>query len=55
MLDLNDLENKTIYIIREAYAEFKRLAVLWNTGKDSATILWLCRKAFLGKIPITLE
>ncbi len=51
MLDLNDLENRTIYIVREAYAEFKRPAVLWSTGKDSTTMLWLCRKAFFGKIP----
>ncbi len=51
MLDLNDLENQTIYILREAYAEFDRPAVLWSMGKDSTTMLWLCRKAFLGKIP----
>ncbi|MFC1992472.1 sulfate adenylyltransferase subunit CysD [Chloroflexota bacterium] len=51
MLDLNDLENRTIYIVREAYAEFKNPAVLWSTGKDSTTMLWLCYKAFLGKIP----
>jgi len=51
MLDLSDLENRTIYIVRETYAEFKRPAVLWSTGKDSTTMLWLCRKAFLGKIP----
>ncbi len=51
MLELRDLENRTIYILREAYEEFKRVAVLWSTGKDSMTMLWLCRKAFLGKIP----
>jgi sulfate adenylyltransferase subunit 2 len=51
MLDLSDLENRTIYIVREAYAEFKRPAVLWSTGKDSTTMLWLCRKAFFGRIP----
>ena len=51
MLDLKDLENRTIYILREAYAEFRRPAVLWSTGKDSTTMLWLCRKAFFGKIP----
>ncbi len=51
MLELKDLENKTLYIVREAYAEFKRPAVLWSVGKDSTTMLWLCRKAFLGKIP----
>lgn len=51
MPDLKDLENQTIYILREAYAEFKRPAVLWSMGKDSTAILWLCRKAFFGKIP----
>lgn len=51
MLDLNDLESRTIYIIRETYAEFKRPGVLWSTGKDSTTMLWLCRKAFFGTIP----
>jgi len=50
-LDLKDLENKSIYIIREAYAEFKKPAVLWSMGKDSTVNLWLCKKAFLGKIP----
>jgi len=48
---LRELENRSIYIIREAYAEFDKLAVLWSTGKDSTTVLWLCRKAFFGKIP----
>jgi len=51
MLDLKDLENRTIYIVRETYAEFERPAVLWSVGKDSTTMLWLCRKAFFGKIP----
>jgi len=51
MLDLKDLENRSIYIVREAYAEFSNPAVLWSTGKDSTTMLWLCRKAFFGKIP----
>jgi sulfate adenylyltransferase subunit 2 len=35
MPELRDLENKSLYILREAYAEFERLAVLWSTGKDS--------------------
>ena len=51
MLDLKDLENRTIYILRETYAEFNRPAVLWSMGKDSTTMLWLCRKAFFGEIP----
>jgi len=48
---LRELENKSIYIIREAYAEFKNPAMLWSTGKDSTVNLALCRKAFYGKIP----
>lgn len=51
MSELRDLENRSIYIIREAYAEFKRPAVLWSMGKDSTAMLWLCRKAFFGEIP----
>ena len=51
MLDLKDLENQSIYIVRETYAEFKKPAVLWSMGKDSTCMLWLCRKAFFGKIP----
>ena len=48
---LVDLEKKSISMIREAKAQFKKLAVLWSTGKDSTTSLWLCKKAFYGKIP----
>ena len=49
---LSVLENRSIYIIREAYARFKgSIAMLWSVGKDSTTLLWLCRKAFFGDIP----
>jgi sulfate adenylyltransferase subunit 2 len=51
MSDLKDLENQTLFIIREVYAEFKKPAVLWSMGKDSTTMVWLCRKAFFGKVP----
>jgi sulfate adenylyltransferase subunit 2 len=50
-LDLRELENQSIFIIREAYAEFKKPAVLWSVGKDSTAVVWLCRKAFFGKVP----
>nr|CBH38737.1 sulfate adenylyltransferase subunit 2 [uncultured archaeon] len=50
-MGLKELENKSIYILREAYAEFENPAILWSMGKDSTTALWLCRKAFLGEIP----
>jgi len=48
---LDALEQESIYIIREAYSRLRRIGLMWSIGKDSTTLLWLCRKAFLGKIP----
>ena len=48
---LDELENRSIYIIREAYKLFGNVAALWSIGKDSTTLVWLCRKAFFGRIP----
>ena len=48
---LDKLESQSIYVIREAYHRFERLAMLWSVGKDSTTLLWLCRKAFFGRVP----
>jgi sulfate adenylyltransferase subunit 2 len=48
---LSAQESKSIYIIREAYARFPKLAMLWSIGKDSTTMVWMCRKAFYGEIP----
>ena len=44
-------ESTAIYIIREAYARFKRVGLLWSIGKDSTSLLWMCHKAFFGEIP----
>lgn len=50
---LDELESKSIYIIREAYWEYRdNLAILWSMGKDSTTLVHLTRKAFLGDVPI---
>ncbi len=51
---LDELENRTIYIIREAYARFRNAALLWSAGKDSTALLWIARKAFFGKIPFSV-
>jgi sulfate adenylyltransferase subunit 2 len=48
---LDKLENQSIFIIREAYSQFRNVAMLWSIGKDSTTLLWLVRKAFFGRIP----
>ena len=51
---LDVLESQSIYILREAYREFKELVMLWSIGKDSTVLLWLARKAFFGHVPIPL-
>lgn len=51
---LSELENKSIYILREAYSQFNNLCMLWSIGKDSTVLLWLARKAFFGHVPIPL-
>lgn len=51
---LDVLEEKSVYIFREAYAKFKNLAMLWSIGKDSTVLLWLARKAFFGHVPFPL-
>ena len=49
--DLSKIEEKSIFILREANSKFKKMAALWSMGKDSTAMLALARKAFLGKIP----
>jgi len=51
---LTELENQSVYIIREAYSQFKNLCMLWSIGKDSTVLLWLARKAFGGHVPFPL-
>jgi sulfate adenylyltransferase subunit 2 len=51
MAYLDELENRSIFMIREAYAQFRDIAMLWSIGKDSTTLLWLLRKAFYDRIP----
>ncbi|MCF6268280.1 MAG: sulfate adenylyltransferase subunit CysD [Melioribacteraceae bacterium] len=54
MDNLEKLEEKGIYILREAYRNFDNLAMLWSIGKDSTVLLWLAQKAFLGHVPFPL-
>ncbi|MEM1399778.1 MAG: sulfate adenylyltransferase subunit CysD [Pseudomonadota bacterium] len=51
---LDDLEARTIYILREACASVSPLTMLWSIGKDSNALLWMARKAFYGRIPFEL-
>jgi sulfate adenylyltransferase subunit 2 len=51
---LDDLEDQSVYILREAYKHFKSLCMLWSIGKDSTVMLWLTRKAFFGHVPFPL-
>jgi len=54
MDNLDQLENTSIHILREAYANFKNVGMLWSIGKDSTVLLWLVRKAFFGHVPFSL-
>jgi len=51
---LEQLESLSIHILREAYANFKNIGMLWSIGKDSTVLLWLARKAFFGHVPFPL-
>jgi len=51
---LDELESQSIYILREAFNKFERLAMLWSIGKDSTVLLALARKAFFGHVPFPL-
>lgn len=54
MKHLERLEATSIHIIRESYANFKNLGMLWSIGKDSTVLLWLVKKAFFGHVPFPL-
>ena len=54
MDNLEKLESRSVYILREAYRDFKNLCMLWSIGKDSTVLLWLARKAFFGHVPFPL-
>jgi sulfate adenylyltransferase subunit 2 len=51
---LDTLEARSVFLLREAYASFKSLGMLWSIGKDSTVMLWLARKAFFGHVPFPL-
>ncbi len=51
---LDELENRSIFILREAFNQFENLGMLWSMGKDSSVLLWLARKAFFGHVPFPI-
>ncbi|MGE5109652.1 MAG: sulfate adenylyltransferase subunit CysD [Acidobacteriaceae bacterium] len=52
---LKALEAESIFILREAAAEFARPVMLYSIGKDSSVMLRLAQKAFFpGRIPFPL-
>jgi len=48
---LKQLEAESIYILREAVAEFENPAMLYSVGKDSSVMLHLAQKAFYPAHP----
>src|SRR4026207_663033 len=51
---LDQLEQQSVFIFREAFRHFERLCMLWSIGKYSTVLLWLARKAFFGHVPFPL-
>src|SRR5271163_2651407 len=52
---LQTLEAESIYILREAVAEFAHPVMLYSIGKDSSVMLRLAQKAFFpGALPFPL-
>lgn len=51
---LDELESESVFLLREAFANCRHLAMLWSMGKDSTALLWLVRKAFFGHVPFPL-
>src|SRR5580700_9963528 len=52
---LKTLEAESVYIIREAAAEFANPVMLYSIGKDSSVMLRLAQKAFSpGRLPFPL-
>src|SRR5438445_4872469 len=55
LTNLQALEAESLYILREAAAEFSRPVMLYSIGKDSSVMLRLEQKAFFpGQIPFPL-
>jgi len=52
---LRELENESIYVIREVVAQFEKPTMLFSGGKDSIVMFYLARKAFWpAKVPFPL-
>ena len=51
MTHLDRLENHSVFLLREAFYAFDKIAMPWSMGKDSNVLIWLTMKAFGGHVP----
>ena len=54
MTYLDELESKSIYIMREIRSRFKNPAILFSGGKDSTALLYLVKKACFNHVPFPI-
>lgn len=47
--NVDELEEKSIYVLREAKSKFKNVAALWSMGKDLQRCLQLQGRHFLER------
>ncbi len=48
---IEQLVDKSVFILRETKARFKNPAVMWSGGKDSTLMLELCKQAYFNSVP----
>lgn len=54
MTSLELLEAQNIFVLREASHRLRPLGLPCSFGKDSNVLLWLARKAFLGRVRVAV-
>jgi sulfate adenylyltransferase subunit 2 len=52
MNHLDNLESRSVYVLREVFRRIDRPAILWPIGQDSSVLMWLTHRAFFWARPV---